>query len=54
MRGLNKPVGCKPEDTQTMLNSYEQLLAELRLYRQNLEDLQHRTAGNSFETNINF
>ena len=46
MHGLNKPIGCKPEDTQTMLNSYESLLAELRLYRQNLEDLQHRTAGN--------
>ena len=49
VRALNKPVGCKPEDTQMMLNSYESLLIELRLYRDKLEDLQHRTSGNIFE-----
>lgn len=47
VRALNKPVGFKPEDTQIMLNSYELLLAELRVYREKLEDLQHRTSGNS-------
>lgn len=47
IRALNKPIGFRPEDTQTMLNSYELLLAELRVYRDKMEDLQHRTTGNS-------
>lgn len=47
VRALNKPIGLKPEDTQNMLNSYEQLLAELRTYREKMDDLQHRTSGNS-------
>ena len=47
VRSLNKPIGCKPEDAQTMLDSYENLLAELRMYREKLDDLQHRTSGNS-------
>ena len=47
VRALNKPIGFRPEDTQTMLNSYELLLAELRVYREKMEDLQHRTTGNS-------
>lgn len=47
VRALNKPIGFRPEDTQTMLNSYEQLLAELRVYREKMDDLQHRTTGNS-------
>lgn len=47
VRALNKPVGCKPEDAQITLNSYENLLAELRTYREKLDDLQHRTSGNS-------
>lgn len=47
VRALNKPVGLKPEDTQNMLNSYERLLAELRAYRERMDDLQHRTSGNS-------
>ena len=47
VRALNKPVGCRPEDAQATLNSYENLLAELRRYRDKLDDLQHRTSGNS-------
>ena len=47
VRALNKPVGFRPEDTQTMLNAYELLLAELRVYREKMDDLQHRTTGNS-------
>lgn len=47
IRALNKPIGFRPEDTQTMLNSYEMLLAELRVYRDKMEDLQHRTTGNT-------
>jgi nesprin-1 len=47
VRALNKPIGFRPEDTQVMLNSYELLLAELRVYREKMEDLQHRTTGNS-------
>lgn len=47
VRALNKPIGFRPEDTQTMLNSYELLLAELRVYREKMDDLQHRTTGNS-------
>lgn len=47
VRSLSKPVGCKPEDVLGPLNSYENLLAELRQYREKLADLQHRTLGNS-------
>lgn len=47
VRALNKPIGFRPEDTQSMLNSYELLLAELRVYRDKMDDLQHRTTGNS-------
>ena len=47
VRALNKPIGFRPEDTQSMLNSYELLLTELRVYRDKMDDLQHRTTGNS-------
>ena len=47
MRSMNKPIGFRPEDAQTTLNSYELLLAELRLYRDKMDELQRRTSGNS-------
>ena len=47
MRAMNKPIGFRPEDAQTTLNSYELLLAELRLYRDKMDELQRRTSGNS-------
>ena len=52
VRALNKPIGFRPEDTQSVLNSYEMLLAELRVYRDKMDDLQHRTTGNSGDLGV--
>lgn len=41
---LNKPIGCRVEDAEDVLKSYEKILKDLREFKEQLEVL-HRTAG---------
>ena len=44
MRQLNRPIGHRVEDAEVALASYEKILADLKKFKSQLEEL-HRTAG---------
>jgi len=48
IRLLNKPIGCRVEDAEDVLEAYEKILINLKDFKYQMEDLQ-RTAG----TNVN-
>ena len=48
IRQLNKPIGCRVEDAEDVLEAYEKILVNLKDFKYQMEDLQ-RTAG----TNVN-